>query len=939
MSTDKQQTTRRHETESAILPHAHAPYTSHTPRADTKHIDSPPSPTPQTSLFTFNPRFLHTPEPSSQQPSADSAPSSTQEDHAEDADSATSIDLWAQPDAVKTPAKPRFQTWDSFLVEGAAEPGNPYFSEAGPRVFDAALGEYGQGQDVGDVVRSDVFCTCLLHLGLGRSSVLFDWDPVQKEFRPVRPNLRISGCTAGTVESIVISFATTGKKIHFLTSYTSTIYASSPNPTAIALADCITSILEAIQTRLSIPPSTITSILHLHSLMREPALIINTFYSIITKTSGAKNDSVLLTRLFDVVQQEQHRSGWLKPLLMETLARVSRPWLGFLEEWIGLDRPVGGEGIGFEGLVERGLFVRVEEEMEVDERGQEVTKRSYLFDKRKVPSFTSAETAETIFESGKSLRFLQKFHPNHPLSKPGAVEGVQAPKLKWKFSWEDLENLQAQAKNYERQLQTAISRYSSSGGSVALPTGVIRDDIPERFEEFPTFGKSKEEIISMISHSVTSMNARLPPLETAAHSDALRHLVLSISRRGSGQEDSGGEDHLTTFAPPISITPMLSFSHLFAVQAKLINTACLRMFFREHQILSHLRLLRRFQLFGDGVFSSRLSHALFSDELDTTEKQPNQYRSGGTMGLKLGSRDTWPPGSSELRLALMGVLTDSFTTATTPLSGIYTSGKEHELPGNLSFAVRDMTPADLDKCMDPHSIAALDFLKLHYTPPAPLEAIITPTALYRYDRLFRLLLRIQRMLFVTTKLFRDATRRDTRWPRHRQPPVAQLFRIDAHHFVTTLAAHMFESGVAAPWHKFEAKLGAIDAALSAAGDDNDTAAAADLAAEGLERLRGYHESVLDRIMFATLTRKRQAPVMKLVEDVFVAVLAFARYSHERAEGRGGGMGLGELAELYKVFRRRVGIFLSVCRGLSEKRGCKLMRWVCASLVKPTAPLH
>ncbi|RPB11721.1 hypothetical protein P167DRAFT_589356 [Morchella conica CCBAS932] len=874
----------------------------------------------------FNPGFFsHIPPEPSQPPSGDSAAapssSSTQEtdQQPDDASSsaATSVDLWAQPDAVKAPAKPRFQTWDSFLVEGAAEPENPYFSEAGPRVFDAALGEYGQGQDVGDVVRSDVFCTvgfflidhwCLLHLGLGRSSVLFDWDPVQKEFRPVRPSLRISGCTAGTVESIVISFATTGKKIHFLTSYTSTIYASRPNPTTIALADCITSILEAIQTRLSIPPSTITSILHLHSLMREPALIINTFHSIITKTSGAKNDSVLLTRLFNVVQQEQHRSGWLKPLLMETLARVARPWLGFLEEWIGLDRPIGGEGIGFEGLVERGLFVRVEEEMEVDERGQEVKKRSFLFDKKKVPSFTSAETAETIFESGKSLRFLQKFHPNHPLSKPGAVEGVQAPKLEWKFSWEDLENLQAQAKNYERQLQTAISKYSS-GGSVALPTGVIRDDIPEKFEEFPTFGKSKEEIISMISHSVTSMNARLPPLETS-HSDALRHLVLSISRRGSGQEDSGGEDHLTTFAPPISITPMLSFSHLFAVQAKLINTACLRMFFREHQILSHLRLLRRFQLFGDGVFSSRLSHALFSDELDTTEKQPNQYRSGGTMGLKLGSRDTWPPGSSELRLALMGVLTDSFTSSTAPLSGIYTSGKEHELPGNLSFAVRDMTPDDLEKCMDPHSISALDFLKLHYTPPPPLEAIITPTALYRYDRLFRLLLRIQRMLFVTTKLFRDATRRDTRWPRHRQPLIAQRFRVDAHHFVTTLAAYMFESGVAAPWAKFEAKLSALDAALSAAAaDDGSGSAAADLVAEGLERLRGYHESVLDRIMFATLTRKRQAPVMKLVEDVFVAVLAFARYSHERAEGRAGGMGEEELAELYKVFRRRVGIFL------------------------------
>lgn len=63
---------------------------------------------------------------------------------------------------------------------------------------------------------------------------------------------------------------------------------------------------------------------------------------------------------------------------METLARVSRPWLGFIEEWIGLDRPIGGEGIAEEGLAERGVFVRVEEEGLVDERGVEVVRRSFV---------------------------------------------------------------------------------------------------------------------------------------------------------------------------------------------------------------------------------------------------------------------------------------------------------------------------------------------------------------------------------------------------------------------------------------------------------------------------------------------------------------------------------------------------------------------------------
>ena len=149
-------------------------------------------------------------------------------------------------------------------------------------------------------------------------------------------------------------------------------------PSIIALADSATAVVESIQQRLSVDPTTIRSILHLHSLMLEPALIIDTFYQMISQTAGVSDDSQLLTTLFEVVQQEQHRSGWLKPLLMETLARVTRPWLEFIEEWIGLSRPAGGEGAAFEGIVARGVFVRVEEETYMDDRGAERTSRNFV---------------------------------------------------------------------------------------------------------------------------------------------------------------------------------------------------------------------------------------------------------------------------------------------------------------------------------------------------------------------------------------------------------------------------------------------------------------------------------------------------------------------------------------------------------------------------------
>ncbi|KAF8242140.1 hypothetical protein K440DRAFT_607795 [Wilcoxina mikolae CBS 423.85] len=794
-------------------------------------------------------------------------------------------DIWMDPETVVPLKDPRFFTWDSFLVEGANEPLNGYITEAGPAVLDAALEE---GGDRGVIVRADVFCTCLLHLGLGRSSVLFLWDQKKESFKLAREGLRISGCTAGTIENIIKTFAECGTNIKKLERFANSVYKDPrvSSPALVALAQCTTTITESIQKRLSTSNHSIRSILHLHSLIRDPALIVDSFVQLTSATNGTQDDCQLLSRLFDVIQQQQHRSGWLKPLLVETLARVSRPWLEFVEQWIGLDEGPGG--LGITELVRKGGFVAIEESSELDETGKERVVKNFVFEKSQVPSFISAESAETLFETGRSLRFLEMFHPRHPLSVAVAARSATAPKLHWKFSWQDLEDLQTQAKTYEQNLRAAIHKYTMHQSESPSPDDAPGDQMDVEYP-FETFGKSKEELSDTFLESLEVMNRSLPSLETTSEQDPLATMVLHLTRFSTDSDSS----QLTTFAPPFSITPLHSFSHILSAQSRLINNACLRMFFKEHNIRDHLLLLRRFQLFGDGVFSSRLAHALFDADLDDTERKEGVVRSGGTMGLKLGSRDTWPPASSELRLALMDVLTECFAQKT----GIHVAGKAGELPGGLSFAVREMSDEELEACMDPNSISALDFLKLEYRPPSPLQAIITPTAMYRYDRIFRLLLRVLRMVFVVNTLWRDANRRQKQ-----VDPVTRRFGIEARHFVTTLANYMMESGIGTTWSRFERKLEEIEKGL----DDNQGGGE-----ESLDRLRAYHESILDRIMFATLSRKRQQPVMKIVDEIFALVLKFA--SRKDA-------GIEEVETLYRSFRRRVGIFIGVCRGLSEKRG-------------------
>src|SRR5690606_3881816 len=114
-----------------------------------------------------------------------------------------------------------------------------------------------------------------------------------------------------------------------------------------------------------------------------------------------------------------------------------------------------------------------------------------------------------------------------------------------------------------------------------------------------------------LQESMRAMNTELPSVDRTG--EELNDLVLSICRK------EFTSDKASVFAPPFGILPALSFSSLFQVQHKLINSVCLRIFFEEHHIADHLALLRKFFLFEDGVYTSRLAHALFDDNAESSE--------------------------------------------------------------------------------------------------------------------------------------------------------------------------------------------------------------------------------------------------------------------------------------------------------------------------------
>jgi hypothetical protein len=61
--------------------------------------------------------------------------------------------------------------------------------------------------------------------------------------------------------------------------------------------------------------------------------------------------------------------------------------------------------------------------------------------------------------------------------------------------------------------------------------------------------------------------------------------------------------------------------------------------------------------------------------------------------------------------------------------------------------------------------------------------------------------------------------------------------------------------------------------------------------------------------------------MQLLQEIFGLILRFSKHSRQRALGIKRTVGADdEVRVMYRAFRKKVGIFIKVCRGLNEKRG-------------------
>jgi hypothetical protein len=798
-------------------------------------------------------------------------------------------------------------SWDTFLNPYFLEPPSAYLSEHGSVAFDAALSLRASfcEEKPGRLTDQNVYLRALLELGLGRNSLFFRFDNLTQTFLQDVEDVSISGVSLQAIESVIRDFVSCGSNMKKLRSFVhDTTISSKASPALFSLASAISVVIFSLEAQLEMSMPSSPTLLQLSTLFQRSGEITKCLVDLVAATKLTETDEELMSIIFKKCERLIWQHEWLTKLLNEVVLRVSDPWLSFVEEWIGLRSSRGLPfGIGNTEI----SFVKTTSRDIVNESGTQATEVEYEMIDGRMPTFISPEHARSIFESGKNLRLLSDLQSEHPVVTSARNHSYPVPSLRWASSWVDLEAIQVKADQYEQSLRSAILDYNRNGQTSSKPLESSFDDSADTSELSCWIDETPELC------PIDTLQDSGKPL--ASSSSTTSDPIYALLSTTSWHQTHIPTTTKTPFAPPFSLSPTLSLHPTLTAQSRLIDFCCLHLLFSTYNLPLHLTLQRRYHLFGDGVFTSHLSQSLFDPEMSSADRRSGIAQSGSHTGLRLGNRSTWPPAHSELRLVLMGLLHDTYFPSLSPTTD--RGPNEQELPGNLSFAVRDLSEPEMEKCKNPNNIEALDFLRLQYKPPRALATIIAPLTLYKYDRLFKHLLRILRMLAVVRSLIRDVTDRSTRSQFTRN--ISQKFRVDAHHFVSSLVDYSLTTGIDSAWLPFEGKIAAVAKAIEK-GDIDGTIAHA----KSMSHLQSLHEDTLNRIISSLFLTKSQKQVRQLLEDIFNTVLAFVPLSRQAASGKDVHKELDkQIGELYQEFRKHVSSFLKFLRGAEDgSRGGK-----------------
>lgn len=474
----------------------------------------------------------------------------------------------------------------------------------------------------------------------------------------------------------------------------------------------------------------------------------------------------------------------------------------------------------------------------------------------RLPFFLPIAHARDLLEAGRALRLLRRAAPDgHPLlclndhTMRNKRQGLRLPG--WYARNDDTPHRLAEADNALMETIRAAKReiaawrryktqMGDSGGDKTAATGINMSVANQAEKE-----KSKPFSWSSIGQGLNDRLASFDQEPATAkeqtfdnEGDTLSGDTMLAFVDTQVEESTVQYQSVSSRTTSMLLSPMLQWS-------RLVNASLVSVFFRDLHLGEYLDVCKQFLLLGDQAFASRIVEVIFDDG-SSRQKSDAAFELIDGVGLSplLRSDSSWPPGGSELPIALNTTVLESIANAKMMnskrygkhlfkkyIDGRLTSddnrGAEQaylDLDDRLSFAI--VKPdAGTSAWHDRQSIDALDWLTISFRPPPLVAPLITLQTQTSYQRLFRHLLRLMRVDIVLKGIFRRLMARSQsvgglpNWMDDGDMERASRLRFEANHFVSVLYRHFSDLTLAQRWKTFRNRLNGLF--LSAESQDDE----------------------------------------------------------------------------------------------------------------------
>ncbi|KAF8149545.1 Spc98 family-domain-containing protein [Crassisporium funariophilum] len=822
-------------------------------------------------------------------------------------ESAYSVEqLWTNALIRKAGLKNGLLSWDRLRPSHSTRAfSTAFLSEQDDLVYASAL--YHVQPRTHDSTTSILYVTeqellvSLKKTALGISSPLHNWDPLSETFIQVGAGqnrkqgiILVDGKDEVVGSSLISRFLTIGTLLRRLESLLVTLrsksakegptihaFGHSLSTTLIYLRDALTRCppsTEQISTGKSLPLSAIWSQYEIYDdLLVALASLYQREESLSPKQYPPLHSSPtpLLSHVCDClnVHFERQSSSIICATMAFILTSTSQEYIQEIARSVGS----GGQPPRQSRKSSR---ERDEYDFDADEEDEEEDLLD-LLDKADTtfPSFFPQELLRVLPAAQKSLILLRIAQPDHPM----LTSELSTPSVRWIWTVEEIN-----AMWNGLSLPSDVEQPQSASPSSPLHLDAVYK-LDEKLTEFQLFDLEPGHADVESSLKINDTSAKV--------------LVNFIQRFPKS---------LPPITPTFSQLASLTFRDLVQHSSTLSSTL-LSLFITSKGVLnfrSHLILLRSYLLIAAPSFKSRLLAALFSDagtyEVDQSphsmsirslrrkpSKKTKDSEQPWAVGLSLNllDRETWPPVGADLSFFLRTVIVDSLEKGENDEEEDDEDEKvNEEAVWRLGFAIRDLpTGPGRDKWLNPLSIEALDFLYMDYKPPRPLEILISPDILSKYQRMFAFILRLLRVESALKSLFRMSTHRST--SNFLFPTLTKSRQLLLHFRFISQATSLSNSNPNMKHLEFS----------------------------DVFELAQCHSSLMDDILSACLLRSGQKGVGDLLRHSLELVLEFTIVVGELHRGRFEEYQAASMIEdLFQRFRSKMTTLTKVLKGLVDK---------------------